>query len=1150
MKKLIKRMLIFALVLISMMNTNYKGIAYAETINIGDYIKDIKIMNSNGGETNFFNGYEVKDGVIILKITEDIPLNGFWDPNKGHLLQSYNLIIDTINIESIRVDNPAVRVAGGVEYRGVKDFNKTADEWRTGIPLVDMGFVHPNGKSYVVFDKDAPPTFTFVTVGGQEFELTWEAIKVDKEPLLRLTVRADQTTAQVYDPSVSAGFADGKNYKELKIGEKANITAYDGYKSFFNKWRISGMDDNKFKELIGTEKTARNIEFEITKDFFDVEKNDKLNIEAYYKTYAIIDTTETDEERGEVITKVKNRDMKTKDGFPLADKKDNIEFKAIPKTGYAFDKWEFITPGVVGENTMNPDVNLNSPDIEIKLPHLIAGFEPENNYHLRVKAIFKEKTREIKEIYNLEDEEFIQGYDKYQLPKTVKVKYDDDSEGLEIINWGQSIETAELGENTFTGTVADTDKTVEIKVTMKKIIGINEEDQIQEVTIYNDEHFGEYRIYHLPTTVRVKLNDNSEKIINIKKWEGEDVATSSIKYYEHRTYEAEGIIEGFDEKIKFILNVKKESEKDKLKINFNTKGGSIIPPTEIEKGQKLTKPTDPIKAGYKFIGWYSDEDLTEEFDFNTLITENITLYAKWEEEATDQILEITSVELIKDGKVISKGTINGRRIILELPEGYDESIIEGNHILKITGTKGTNLAQDRGYDGSIEEWANGRISNSIMIGEPKKFTLYKGDNSIDYTIEIVKTSKMPEYTITFNTMGGSTISPIKVKEGETIPIPKEPTKEGYKFAGWYKDVLYRYEYDFNTIVKDDRELFAKWEKADKPTPKPGEKQEPKITSFTLLGVPGHINHSRETIDIFLPFTVDLDYLVPDIKYEGDELSPSIGKPQNFNRTVYYTVSATGYNSKTYKVYVDMPRDRYDRYDRHIYYEPENWYRPLPGSSKGKENKDWYEISQEIKKKRLEEEEKPSLNSPEVKKAAFKEVGRITAQSGSAKRDLSIKQGNDHMEIKLNPMDKNDSIKNQINIPAGVLNNINELGFDYLKYNTSLVRIKIFPFMDSADGLYLNIKPAPSEKNNDIQYIWAKTKGAGKMFQIETNSTKAGLSFEMKLDKNLPREHIRVVKYNYMKGKFEDISPDKWSIINGHVYVEQVSDGIYGIIYKK
>ena len=55
---------------------------------------------------------------------------------------------------------------------------------------------------------------------------------------------------------------------------------------------------------------------------------------------------------------------------------------------------------------------------------------------------------------------------------------------------------------------------------------------------------------------------------------------------------------------------------------------------------------------------------------------------------------------------------------------------------------------------------------------------------------------------------------------------------------------------------------------------------------------------------------------------------------------------------------------------------------------------------------------------------------------------------------------------------------------------------------------------------------------------------------MKLDKDLPREYIRVVKYNYMKSKFEDISPHKWSVINGHVYVEQVSDGVYGIIYKK
>ncbi len=601
----------------------------------------------------------------------------------------------------------------------------------------------------------------------------------------------------------------------------------------------------------------------------------------------------------------------------------------------------------------------------------------------------------------------------------------------------------------------------------------------------------------------------------------------------------------------------RDKEPEKHTITFNTNGGSNIPPTEVEEGQKLTKPTDPTREGYNFIGWYSDEGLTEEFDFNTEIIENITLYAKWEEEPNEpiqEILEITSVELIKEGKVISKGVIKGKNITLELPEGYDESIIEGNHILKITGTEGANLAQDRGFDGPIEEWAAGNISNSIMAGQSKKFTIYKDDNSVDYTIEIlapvVPTPPVEdEYTITFNSNGGSSVNPQILKANEKAYRPADPTKSDYKFIGWYEDSSLTRVFDFNTPITKNITLFAKWEKSDSPTPKPSEKKDARINKFSLAGIPGVINHDRETIDIYLPFNIDLDYLVPDISYEGDEIYPSISKPQDFNRTVYYTITGRDYNSKTYKVYVDMPRGR-DRYDRQTYYE--DWYKPLSGKTKGKskDDKDWYEISQEIKKKRLEEEKSPSLTSKEVKAAALNKAGKITAQSGGIRRDVSIKQFSDHMEVKQNSKDKGDFIKNQINIPSGVLTELNELGFDYLKYSTNLVRVKIFPFMDSADGVIINIRPAPSERNNDIQYIWAKTKGAGKLFEIETNSTKAGLSFEMKLDKKLPSEYIRVVKFNYMKQKFEDLSPEKWSVVNERVYVEQVSGGIYGIIYKK
>ena len=67
----------------------------------------------------------------------------------------------------------------------------------------------------------------------------------------------------------------------------------------------------------------------------------------------------------------------------------------------------------------------------------------------------------------------------------------------------------------------------------------------------------------------------------------------------------------------------------KYTVTFNTNGGSSISPVTVDYNTKLSKPTDPIRDGYTFGGWYTNSSLTNVFDFNTLIDHNFTLYAKW-----------------------------------------------------------------------------------------------------------------------------------------------------------------------------------------------------------------------------------------------------------------------------------------------------------------------------------------------------------------------------------------------------------------------------------------------------------------------------------------------------------------------------------------
>lgn len=66
-------------------------------------------------------------------------------------------------------------------------------------------------------------------------------------------------------------------------------------------------------------------------------------------------------------------------------------------------------------------------------------------------------------------------------------------------------------------------------------------------------------------------------------------------------------------------------------VRFHTSGGTEIPEQMIQYGEKIPRPTDPIRAGYHLVGWYTDIDLTEEWDFERDVVQgNMSLYAKWE----------------------------------------------------------------------------------------------------------------------------------------------------------------------------------------------------------------------------------------------------------------------------------------------------------------------------------------------------------------------------------------------------------------------------------------------------------------------------------------------------------------------------------------
>ena len=72
----------------------------------------------------------------------------------------------------------------------------------------------------------------------------------------------------------------------------------------------------------------------------------------------------------------------------------------------------------------------------------------------------------------------------------------------------------------------------------------------------------------------------------------------------------------------------------RFSVVFDSNGGSTVDSMIVDYDKCATKPTDPTRNGYRFDGWYSDSALTIRYTFESEVTSDITLYAKWQKNPT------------------------------------------------------------------------------------------------------------------------------------------------------------------------------------------------------------------------------------------------------------------------------------------------------------------------------------------------------------------------------------------------------------------------------------------------------------------------------------------------------------------------------------
>lgn len=128
---------------------------------------------------------------------------------------------------------------------------------------------------------------------------------------------------------------------------------------------------------------------------------------------------------------------------------------------------------------------------------------------------------------------------------------------------------------------------------------------------------------------------------------------------------------------------------------------------------------------------------------------------------------------------------------------------------------GTDVASQTVEDGKkATKPASPTKQNAVFVDWYKEAAC---TNVWDFNKEIVKKNTTlyakwadKQFTVSFDTNGGSRIDPQAVADGGKIMRPAPPTKEGYAFENWYKESTFVHVYDFSEPITGDITIYAKW----------------------------------------------------------------------------------------------------------------------------------------------------------------------------------------------------------------------------------------------------------------------------------------------------------------------------------------------------
>jgi len=221
----------------------------------------------------------------------------------------------------------------------------------------------------------------------------------------------------------------------------------------------------------------------------------------------------------------------------------------------------------------------------------------------------------------------------------------------------------------------------------------------------------------------------------------------------------------------------------------------------VPEGSLLTEPETPRREGYSFDGWFMDERLSREWDFDVdVVHEDMALFAGWGSQ------EFTVTLHLGDGRVT---TVTTAGPLVERPETPRR---DGHTFDGWFANEALTVAWDFASDtitGDLDLYARWQRVTAPVAPAPPAPPVTPAPPVAPAP------PAATTFTVTFNSNGGSTVPPyVNVRSNSTINPPPNPARSGFVFVGWYRDSALNNMWNFpSDRVTGNITLFARWTSA-------------------------------------------------------------------------------------------------------------------------------------------------------------------------------------------------------------------------------------------------------------------------------------------------------------------------------------------------